>query len=166
MEREDVLLMDTHSHRILIPTELSANDYIIVVKNGAYARTFVPREECPHKNECLLLDLSGMLININASLHGQCRFDNFPVRITNDSIVPLDEKKNFECWIENGFRFPAMHRKATQERPFFQINDIPSIHLLHWTSIGYAGLLELRSMQRLIIEPENGYYRFSVNDIY
>lgn len=165
---EGVYLMDTHSHQIILPYKLIPDDYIFVVNAWGCVRTFVPKNECPHEDERLLLDLSGVYSPIGED--SKCLFDNFPIRITNDSIIPLNKEKNFECWIENGFRFPDMHRKTPIERSPFEINvDAyykPQCYLIWFSDIGYEGLLELRKEQRLIIEPENGYYRYSVDDVY
>lgn len=37
--------------------------------------------------------------------------DNFPVLIRGKKIIPIDENKNFECFVYNGFGFPKMDNK-------------------------------------------------------
>lgn len=160
MTTERILFMDTTSMEIIYPDYLFPNNYIVVVKDYGYVRTFIPRERCPQKNERLLLRMSR-----HAQTQTQCLFDNFPVRITNDSIVPMDENKNFMCWIENGFRFPIMYRTANPKRSTFlqSIDDESRLpRLLNYLSIGYQGLMGLYWGQYLLIQEDTGFFRINV----
>lgn len=160
---EMILIMDTLNYQIVYPESLIDDDCIIVVKDYGYVRTFVPRAACPNENERLLLDLKGDH-SITTS-RKQCLFNAFPVRITNDSIIPLDEKKNFDCWIENGFRFPPMQRTSEIQQPFYLRGlDLPTVKLVSCYSIGYQGIIELRWPQRLLLEQKDGYYKIIVDD--
>lgn len=163
LSAEMVLIMDTQNYQIVYPERLIGDDYIIVVKDYGYVRTFVPRAACPSENERLLLDLKGD--HSMTTPRTQCLFNAFPVRITNDSIIPLDEKKNFDCWIENGFRFPPMRRKSEMQQPFYLRGlDLPTVKLESCYSIGYQGIIELRWPQRLLIERREEYYKVIVDD--
>ena len=35
-------------------------------------------------------------------------FNEFPLLMKGDSIYPIDNEKNYQCWIDNGFFFPIM----------------------------------------------------------
>lgn len=59
-----------------------------------------------------------------------CCFDNFPLLMRGNQIIPIDEEKNEQCWIENGFYFPTMKR-SRKEKSFDVIG--------RW-SIGLRGL--------------------------
>lgn len=37
-------------------------------------------------------------------------FDNFPLLIRDNKIIPIDKEKNFKSWVENGFYFPVMKK--------------------------------------------------------
>ena len=79
--------------------------------------------------------------------------------------ITLDEKKNFDCWIENGFRFPPMQRTSEIQQPFYLRGlDLPTVKLVSCYSIGYQGIIELRWPQRLLLEQKDGYYKIIVDD--
>jgi len=43
-------------------------------------------------------------------------FDNFPVLRTENKLIPIDDDKNFQCWVDNGFFFPTMKLKTKKEK--------------------------------------------------
>jgi hypothetical protein len=56
--------------------------------------------------------------------------DDFPLLIKGNKLIPIDKKKNEECFINNGFYFPII-KKSKKEKNF---KTIPA-----WT-IGLQGL--------------------------
>lgn len=57
-------------------------------------------------------------------------FDDFPLLIKGNRLIPIDKDKNFQCWIENGFYFPIMKKgKANKKYKTFE----------YW-SLGLRGL--------------------------
>lgn len=56
--------------------------------------------------------------------------DNFPLLIKVNKLIPIDETKNFQSWVDNGFYFPVM-KKSKKEKEYKTIG--------YW-SIGLRGL--------------------------
>lgn len=150
MWNEHILILDNTSNEIVLPF-LIKDDYVIVVKKyGEYSRTFISEKEFP-KGRRVVLSICGPSCR---DLETQCIFEDFPVKITDDCIIPLNEEKNFQCWIENGFYFPEMHRKTNTKQP---------IQLINWLSIGYQGLMGVHFGQSLNVKKENGYQYVTVD---
>jgi hypothetical protein len=42
-------------------------------------------------------------------------FDNFPLKIKGNKLIPIDKKKNEQCWVDNGFYFPKMKKSNTKK---------------------------------------------------
>lgn len=63
---------------------------------------------------------NGMLITIsrNPNFKGHLVFDDFPLLIKGNKLVPISKNKCFQCWIENGFVFPKM-KKKNQFMPYY-----------------------------------------------
>lgn len=34
--------------------------------------------------------------------------DSFPIIVKSNKVIPIDNEKNFQCWVDNGFYFPKM----------------------------------------------------------
>ena len=54
-------------------------------------------------------------IKLNHAI-GEIHLSNFPLLIKRNKLVPIDENRQFKCWIENGFYFPTMIRKTKNKR--------------------------------------------------
>lgn len=57
-------------------------------------------------------------------------FDEFPLLIKDDKIIPIDYNKNELCWLQNGFYFPTM-KKSKKDKSYKTIG--------YW-AIGLIGL--------------------------
>ena len=43
-------------------------------------------------------------------------FNNFPLLKAENKLVPINDDKNFHCWVDNGFFFPTMELKTKKEK--------------------------------------------------
>ena len=60
-----------------------------------------------------------------SNLYFSCQyalFNEFPLVVKGDSIIPVDNEKNYQCWIDNGFFFPIM--KKSYDKPW-EAKDLP-----------------------------------------
>lgn len=119
--QEDIYYMDSVSRQILIPYktyECQYSDIIIVSYRDHFVRfckdmdvSFFP------KYDYLKIDMSNMFSTCRYAL-----FNEFPLLVKGDSIFPLDNEKNYQCWIDNGFFFPVMIKG--HDKPW-EARDIP-----------------------------------------
>lgn len=127
---EEVYYMDSVSLQILIPYKsfhCQYSDIIVVSHNNYFVRlckdidsSFFP----PY--DYLKIDMSNRY-----SLCQYALFNEFPLLVKGDSIFPLDNEKNYQCWIDNGFFFPVMIKG--HDKPW-EAKDIP-----YW-SVGMEGV--------------------------
>ena len=47
-------------------------------------------------------------------------FDEFPLLVKGNKLIPIDKEKNEQCWVDNGFYFPKMKR-SNKEKEFNKI---------------------------------------------
>ncbi|MBR1718173.1 MAG: hypothetical protein IJ715_02755 [Bacilli bacterium] len=45
-------------------------------------------------------------------------FDNFPLLIKKNKLIPIDKNKNEDCWINNGFYLPTMKKSTKDNKQF------------------------------------------------
>lgn len=101
-----IYYMDTVSLQILIPAHIYCrySDIIVVHHRAIFSRLckVIDTSYYPSYNY-LRIDMSNMY-----PLCYHALFNEFPLVIKGDSIFPVDNEKNHQCWIDNGFFFPIM----------------------------------------------------------
>lgn len=104
---EGIYYMDSISSQILIPYKqvyCQYSDIIVVTHNNYYARLYKEIDSSYYPSyDYLKIDMSNRY-----SLCLYALFNEFPLVIQGDSIFPVDNEKNYQCWIDNGFFFPIM----------------------------------------------------------
>lgn len=129
LEYERIYYMDTVSYQIHIPAHVYCrHSDIIVVSHGNYfarLRKDIDTSYYPTYNY-LTIDMSNRYSSCLYAL-----FNEFPLVINGDSIIPIDNEKNYQCWIDNGFFFPIMVRG--RDKPW-EAKGIP-----YWRA-GLAGI--------------------------
>ncbi len=104
---EGIYYMDTISFQLYIPYEevhCQYSDIIVVSVGNHHARL---RKDIdisyysPYKY--FKIDMSNFFPSCEYAL-----FNEFPLVVKGDSIFPVDNEKNYQCWIDNGFFFPVM----------------------------------------------------------
>ena len=106
----EIYYMDPDSYQLYIPYKESVycryadiiavsveNYHARLCKNREYSWAFYP------SYDYIKLDLSKI-----HSLSRYALFNEFPLVVKGDSIIPVDKFKNYQCWIDNGFFFPIM----------------------------------------------------------
>lgn len=84
------------------------NDLIVIGYWGIGER-FRVGEELPYGNyKIRILD--------NDIREKRIYLDEFPLLIKGKKLIPMDERKNKECWINNGFYFPAMKKEKKRDK--------------------------------------------------
>ena len=104
---EGIYYMDSISFQILIPYKKVYCQYsdIIVVSHGNYHARLCKDIDtsCYPSYDYLKIDMSNRYSSCLYAL-----FNDFPLVVKGDSIFPVDNEKNHQCWIDNGFFFPVM----------------------------------------------------------
>lgn len=101
---------DSARNEIFCPVLVTNGDIIILEYFSPYKyRRFMV--ETPNKYE--LYKLRFRIIDKKID---RVYFDNFPLKIKNNKLIPLDEEKNFKCWVDNGFYFPTMKKEKTSKK--------------------------------------------------
>lgn len=116
---EEIYYMDSASLQLYIPYDDCQYANIIIVKHGYYyARLWKEIDTAIYPSyDYLKIDLSN---RYSACL--KVLFNDFPLLIKGDSIFPVDNEKNYQCWIDNGFFFPIMIKDY--DKPW-KAKDIP-----------------------------------------
>ena len=112
MHEDKIPLSDYDSVRneIFSPVSVSHGDIIVVESFSIYQyRRFMI--ETPNKYKSYKLRFRIVDNKID-----RVYFDDFPLKIKNNKLIPLDEEKNFKCWVDNGFYFPTMKREQTSKK--------------------------------------------------
>src|SRR5574344_566674 len=107
------LIYDTLNKRIIWNNSLN-EDKLIVIRIGPYydVRKFIKRQEGTNYG-----GIMPIIINLNfGPSYNYLYFDNFPLLLKGNKLVPIDKEKNETCWIENGFYFPIMKRSKKVKR--------------------------------------------------
>ena len=127
---EGIYYMDSISLQIVIPYKEVYSRYsdIIVVSHKNYFVRLCKDIDSSYypRYDYLKIDMS----NRYSSCH-YAMFNEFPLLVKGDSIFPLDNEKNYQCWIDNGFFFPVMIKG--HDKPW-EAKDIP-----YW-SVGMEGV--------------------------
>ncbi|MBR4511390.1 MAG: hypothetical protein IKO59_01170 [Bacteroidales bacterium] len=84
--------------------DLFPGDYMIIIKKyNKYERIAL---------SCLVnFDNPAILISTNQKFHGDLIFDEFPLLIKGNKLIPINYNKRIQCWKENGFVFPIMKKQ-------------------------------------------------------
>ena len=103
---EEIAYMDTLSKKVAVILYGEESSIVVIKYSHVYIRAFVPKMTRPKRERgkefYAVIDISGTF-----STHG-LYLEDFPLLETDGSLVPLNEEKNFQCWINNGFYFPQM----------------------------------------------------------
>ena len=119
---EGIFYMDSISRQIYIPYKegyCRYADIIIVNYNSHYVRLCKDIDTSYSgldSKDYLKIDLSNIYSTCHTAL-----FNNFPLVIKGDSIIPIDSEKNYQCWVDNGFFFPIMTKSSDEP---WKANDI------------------------------------------
>lgn len=126
---EGIYYMDSISLQILIPYKKVYCQYsdIIVVSHGNYHARLCKDIDTSYypSYDYLKIDMSNRYSSCLYAL-----FNEFPLVVKGDSIFPVDNEKNYQCWIDNGFFFPIM--TIGRDKPW-EAKDIP------YRSVGLEG---------------------------
>ena len=121
---ECIFYMDSTTHQIYIPygKEYCLYSDIISVCYGNYYHVRLYKDMDisyaeSQSEDYLKIDLSKL-----NSVWRDALFNEFPLLVKGDSIFPIDNEKNYQCWIDNGFFFPIMTKG--QDEPW-KAKDIP-----------------------------------------
>lgn len=117
--REGIYYMDSDSLQLYIPYDDCQYANIIIIKHsGDYIRLCKDIDRSIYPSfDYLKIDLSNRY-----SMCQKALFNEFPLVIKGDSIFPVDNEKNYRCWIDNGFFFPIMVKG--HDKPW-EAKDIP-----------------------------------------
>lgn len=79
--------------------------------------------DCLYDVRCFISDSiknnSSHRVNFKFYLYyktGEIYLSDFPLLIKGNKLVPIDEDKQFKCWIENGFYFPTMVKSKKNKK--------------------------------------------------
>ena len=127
---EGIYYMDSISLQIYIPYKevyCHYSDIIVVSHKNYFVRLCkdIDSSYYPHY-DYLKIDMSNRY-----SLCHYALFNDFPLLVKGDSIFPIDNEKNYQCWIDNGFFFPIMIKG--HDKPW-EAKDIP------YRSVGIEGI--------------------------
>lgn len=116
---EGIYYMDPDSLQLYIPYDDCQYANIIIVNHiDYYARLCKDMDTSVYPSyDYLKIDLTNRY-----SLCQKALFNEFPLMIKGDSIFPVDNEKNYQCWIDNGFFFPIMIKG--HDKPW-EARDIP-----------------------------------------
>lgn len=118
---EGINYMDSISHQIYIPYKevyCQHSDIIVVSVRNYHIRLFKDIDSSYYpRYDYLKIDMSNRY-----SLSQYALFNEFPLVVKCDSIFPIDNEKNYQCWIDNGFFFPIMIKR--HDKPW-EAEDIP-----------------------------------------
>ncbi len=119
--QEEIYYMDSVSLQILIPYEkfhCRHSDIILVSYKNYFVRFCKDIDSSYYPiYDYLKIDLSNMYSSCHYAL-----FNEFPLVVKGDSIFPVDNEKNHQCWIDNGFFFPILTKG--HDKPW-EAKDIP-----------------------------------------
>lgn len=85
------------------PYSFDATDIIVVYDNWLYRRTYLRASTVRKKH-----GIVGFYITIVPDKMERVYFDRFPLLKKGNKLIPLDNNKNNECMIYNGFYVPKM----------------------------------------------------------
>lgn len=84
--------------------DLFQGDYLIIIKKyNKYER--IPLSYIEN------FDNPAILISTNLKFRGDLVFDEFPLLIKGNKLIPINYNKQIQCWKENGFVFPKMKKQ-------------------------------------------------------
>lgn len=119
---EYLSIYDTVNNQIVFNGDFTIlNNTILVISGGYYYNRMIWKNEESKYFTLKKIKYSGLQ---------HVFLDNFPMLIKGNKLIPIDENKNFQCWVDNGFYFPTM-KKSKKEKEYKTIG--------YW-SIGLRGL--------------------------
>ena len=118
---EGIYYMDSISLQIYIPYKevyCHYSDIIVVSHKNYFVRLCKDIDSSYYpRYDYLKIDMGNMYSSCHYAL-----FDEFPLLVKGDSIFPIDNEKNYQCWIDNGFFFPIMTKGQDES---WKAKDIP-----------------------------------------
>ena len=97
---------------VYCPYSIYEGDIVVVYDNWTYLRTYLKQKNLS-KGQCIV----GFFISITPDKKGRVYFDKFPLLKKDNMLLPLNENKNYENWIYNGFYVPIMTTKEQEIHP-------------------------------------------------
>lgn len=94
------------------PYSIYEGDMVVVYDNWTYQRTYLKHKNLS-KGQCLVV----FFISITPDKNDRVYFDKFPLLKKDNMLLPLNENKNYESWIHNGFYVPIMTTKELEIHP-------------------------------------------------
>ncbi|MBQ6741132.1 MAG: hypothetical protein IJR04_00905 [Bacteroidales bacterium] len=94
------------------PYSIYEGDIVVVYDNWTYLRTYLKQKNLS-KGQCLV----GFFISITPDKNDRVYFDKFPLLKKDNMLLPLNENKNHESWIYNGFYVPILTTKEQEIHP-------------------------------------------------
>jgi len=116
------IYVDTINNQLICSWMPSNGSDILVIKDGFIYKRFRKTGKSTQFFTIRILD----------DKMDRIYFDDFPLLIKGEKLIPIDKEKNEQCWIDNGFYFPKM-KKANKEKEY------------NCFIIGYRGLRGLPS---------------------
>ncbi len=125
---EGIYYMDSVSLLLYIPYEDCQYSNFIIVEHGSYYVRLCKEIDTFYYSsyDYIKIDMGNRY-----SMCHYAMFNEFPLVIRGDSIFPVDNEKNYQCWIDNGFFFPIMAK--CHDKPW-EAKDIP------YSKIGLEGI--------------------------
>jgi hypothetical protein len=117
-------IFDTINNHIVYNYRNIQKDYILVIHNGPFY------DRLKWEGETINFFTIKYMYSFPNDVIRPVYFDEFPLRIKGNKLIPIDERKMENCWINNGFYFPTM-KESKKEKNFKTI--------ARW-SIGLQGL--------------------------
>lgn len=94
---------------VYCPYSIYEGDIVVVYDNWTYQRTYLKQ-----KNLSIGQCLVGFFVSITPDKDDRVYFDKFPLLKKGNILLPLNENKNRESWIYNGFYVPIMTTKEQE----------------------------------------------------
>jgi len=109
---EVVGIRDSLTHSIVILSVFYRGNYIIVYKDFF----FYYRVKCSFNNE-----RNFIVLEHNPDYVKGVIFNDFPLLIKGNRLIPIDKEKQMQCWFDNGFFFPKM-KMSKKNKKYHVIN--------------------------------------------
>lgn len=101
---------DTTNNLVYIHDTSSSSELFVIIDRWGTSMRFEKTDGDTLMDKYLEIDLS-MLYRYDIG----ALFDSFPIIVRHDSIIPIDNNKNFICWVDNGFYFPILTANYNHE---------------------------------------------------
>lgn len=88
---------------LFCPYTIYEGDIIVIYDNWIYRRSYLKQKDVS-QGQCLV----GFFLTMTPDKESRVYFESFPLLIKKGCLVPLDDYKNYETWVYNGFYVPKM----------------------------------------------------------